>query len=103
VTRRTETKKDKTQRLLTLFGSQHQVLVDRERVEKVELEALTGNPENQVVRLAWKQKGVQFSVILTEDGLANAEIYQDRVECEDHEGEPIEIQFMADDAILTVA
>jgi hypothetical protein len=46
-----------------------------------------GDPENQVLLLTWEDEEHQeFSVILTEQSLSDAEIDGNHITCDDHEG-----------------
>jgi hypothetical protein len=53
---------------------------------------VTGDPDNQVCLISWiDDEGLEYSVILTEQGLSDARVCGHRINCDDHEGEPIEI------------
>ena len=58
----------------------------------------TGDPENQVVLLTWEddpehnQPGLEFSVILTEQGLSDALVKGNSIFCLDHEGEEVHLR-----------
>ena len=82
----------KLAKLLQLFIHKN-VAVDGQLISRVSLADVTGFGENEVVLLAWKEKGVPFEVKLTEDGLINADLTEYQLELEDHEGEPITITF----------
>lgn len=52
----------------------------------------TGEPDNQVMLINWfDAEGQEFSVILTEEGLQNATIEDNKIICKDHEGDEFEI------------
>jgi hypothetical protein len=82
----------KIKKLLQLFAK-YPVLVDGTPAGPANMSPVTGDGENQVVSLAWEEKRVQFLVLLTEDGIANADILGNSLDIEDHEGDPINIEF----------
>ena len=59
-----------------------------------EVEARTGDPDNQVVRFSWTDGECDYSDILTEGGIA-AGVFDDEGQfvAENHEGEKTAIQF----------
>jgi len=51
-----------------------------------------GKPDNQVLLIKWHAVwGQEFSVILTEQGLSDAVIDENKIICKDHEGDEITI------------
>ena len=53
---------------------------------------VTGEPNNQVCLITWYDvEGQEFSVILTEQSLSDANVNSNRIYCEDHTGNMIEI------------
>lgn len=53
---------------------------------------VTGEPDNQVALITWNdEEGQEYSIVLTEQGLSEAHVCGHRINCEDHEGEPVEI------------
>lgn len=52
-----------------------------------EIEAITGNPDNELARFAWTDGENELSAIFTEGGIAKGEFQSDgKFVCEDHEG-----------------
>ena len=92
----TSSREKKIGKLLQLFKN-HPVLVDEARVDKITFSPTNGDGENQVIFLAWKEKGKQFSFTITEDGLAYADVLATSIDIEDHEGEPANIAFLKPD------
>ena len=85
----TKSKRDKVQRLLKLFDGDHQVYIDGAKAQKVQVSEAVGMNENQVVYLVWREDNQTFGVIITEEGLANAELQESAIELKDHEGDPL--------------
>ena len=79
-------------RLLQLFV-QKNVFVDGRAMDKVEICEPTGKGEHTVVILSWKEKGVAFSIKLTEDSLFTADIQEFAIDTEDHEGDQLSVTF----------
>ena len=86
----------KIAKLLQLFKS-YKVLVDEAPVEKVAFCPVNGHGENQVISLSWREKGKEFTILITEDGLAYADVLSGSLDIEDHEGEPANIIFIKPD------
>ncbi len=99
----TKSKRDKVQRLLKLFYGDHQVYIDRAKAEKVQVSEAVGMNENQVVYLVWREDNQTFGVIITEAGLADAELRETAMELEDHKGEPITLEFHRLSGIVPIA
>jgi len=83
----------KIEHLIQLFES-NKVLVDDARVEAVSFSPVNGEGENQVIHLSWKEKSREFTLIITEDGLAYATVLANSLDIEDHEGDPLNIVFV---------
>jgi len=61
---------------------------------------LNGDPENQVLLIPWHDdEGQEFSVILTEQGLSDAVIEENKITCNDHEGDEITIALYSTDPL----
>jgi len=45
------------------------------------------------VYLVWREDNQTFGVMITEEGLANAELQESAIELEDHEGASLTLQF----------
>ena len=99
----TKSKRDKVQRLLKLFDGDHQVYIDGAKAEKVQVSEAVGMNENQVVYLVWREDNQTFGVIITEAGLADAELRETAMELEDHEGEPVTLEFHRPSGIVPIA
>ena len=99
----TKSKRDKVQRLLKFFDGDHQVYIDGAKAKKVQVSAATGKAENQVVYLEWCESNESFNVIITEAGLADAELRETAMELEDHEGEPVTLVFHRPSGIVPTA
>lgn len=51
-----------------------------------------GEPDNEVALISWyDSEGQEYSIILTEQSLSEARVCGHRINCDDHEGEPVEI------------
>src|SRR6266542_175062 len=99
----TKSKRDIVQRLLKFFDGDHQVYIDGAKAKKVQVSAATGKAENQVVYLEWRESNESFNVIITEAGLADAELHETAMELEDHEGEPVTLVFHRPSGIVPIA
>ena len=99
----TKSKREKVQRLLKLFDGGHQIYIDGVKAGKVQVSAATGKAENQVVYLEWRESNEIFNVIITEAGLADAELRETVMELEDHEGEPVTLEFHRPSGIVPIA
>lgn len=60
---------------------------------------VVGDPENQVVLLTWVNDvedsdsyAADFSTILTEQGLSDAQVSENNIYCEDHDGEEVHLR-----------
>jgi hypothetical protein len=66
-----------------------------------EIEAITGNPDNELVRFAWTDGDNELSAIFTEGGIAKGEFQSNgKFVCEDHEGNRTEFAFFEVQPIL---
>ena len=94
---REERLRKKITNLLGFFES-YQVIVDDSPVQNVKIHPVKGTVENLVVTLSWREMGMDFTCLITEEGLANAEIGPDNVwDIEDHTGEGFFIEFTTPD------
>jgi hypothetical protein len=94
---REERLRKKITNLLGFFES-YQVIVDDSPVQNVKIHPVKGTVENLVVTLSWREMGMDFRCLITEEGLANAEIGSDNVwDIEDHTGEGFFIEFTTPD------
>ena len=99
----TKFERDKVQRLLKFFNGDHQVCIGGAKAEKVRVGEATGESENQIVYLEWRETNASFSVIITEEGLANAKLHETTIELEDHEGDPVTLEFHSLSGIVPIA
>lgn len=66
-----------------------------------DVEAITGDPNNELVRFSWTDGENDFSAIFTEGGIANGSFKSDgKFVCEDHEGAETEFSFFEVQPIL---
>jgi hypothetical protein len=99
----TTSKRRKVQRLLKLFDGDHEIYVDGAKAEKVRVGEAIGEGENQVVYLEWREDNKSLNVTITEAGLADAELRETAMELEDHEGEPLTLEFHRPSGIVPIA
>lgn len=88
-------RKQKIQTLIDLL-KKYRVRVDGVLVTKVNLSSIENIKENEIVNLSWRENNLGFSVILTEEGVAAADFFASHVEVEDHEGDPLTLEFIDD-------
>lgn len=90
-------------KFLSLLARAHVVTLDTGVEVKVELAEVKGQPDNQVVRLAWTEDGHAFGTLLTEQGLSAVEFDQaaESFKLEDYEGDPVVLQLKSNDTVLT--
>jgi hypothetical protein len=69
---------------------------DSPYLHSVQSSEVTGDPDNQVLRINWHDdESLEYAVIFTEGGLDQAEIKGEAMHLPDHEGEPSEIRLYA--------
>ena len=83
-------------RLVQLFKN-HKVIVYGVLCDTVSFSPLNGDGENQAICLSWMEKGREFKVLITEDGLAYSSVESDSLDIEDDEGSPCNIEFIEQD------
>ncbi len=88
---------DKTEIFLALLQAADAVSVDDGALlTEVQIEPLTGDPDNQVVCFSWTDGECDYQDILTEGGIAAGEFQEDgRFVVGNYEGEPTTIRFFA--------
>lgn len=91
-------------KFLSLLARAQVVALDNGSVVDVELADVTGQPDNQVVRLSWTQEGMgACGTVLTEEGLAGVtfDSAAQTFKLEDYEGDPVVLKLTDDDVVLT--
>ena len=94
----------KTQRLKTLLlDPEITIRVDDAIIQTREILESSGQPPDPVVKLGWTERGKhKFEVIVTEEGIANAEIDETSAEVEDHEGYPVTVEFLQNASLVRI-
>jgi hypothetical protein len=97
-------KRPETQRLRTLLlDPEITIRVDDAIIQTREILESSGEPTDPVVRLGWTERGKhKFEVIITEEGIANAEIEETSAEVEDHEGNAVTVEFLKDGSLVQI-
>lgn len=58
-----------------------------------ETSEITGEPENEILKLVWESDGLRYRVVFTEEGIAAGEWLDNGYRCKDSEGENEYIEF----------
>lgn len=91
-------------KFLSLLARAQVVTLANGTVAEVELADVTGQPDNQVVRLNWTEEGIgACGTVLTEEGLAAVtfDSASQTFTLNDYEGDPVVLALKEDDEVLT--
>lgn len=73
-------------KLLTQIENADVVKIDGFTINSIHIDEVRNDDENEILNLLWTDEEQDYSVKITEEGLKNAVIDQNMIECEDHEG-----------------
>lgn len=76
---------------LVLLGQANSVVADSPVLSSWETHAPNGDPDNQVVKFTWEDTDGNYSLTLTEGGIASGQWGGDSFFCVDHEGDEVQI------------
>ena len=58
-----------------------------------ETSEITGEPENEILKLVWECDGLSYRIVFTEEGIASGEWKDNGYRCKDSEGDVEYIEF----------
>jgi hypothetical protein len=91
-------------KFLSLLARAQVVTMDTGVAVDVQMAEVTGQPENQVVRISWTEEGRgAFGTALTEEGLAQVtfDATAGTFKLDDYEGDPVVLKLKSGEEVLT--